>query len=539
MRKRLNSHPLRAAAVILMLAALLVRPSTLAGDDKPPRELGNVGKGEQLLKDGDRLADEEKYDEAVLKYKEAFEQLLPRMRRLPFKRDVKGNVTTRAQLKDMLVKMVDDEIPPEEMRGDELALKALGLIPPEMDLKKTMLAMLTEEIAGFYDPRTDSMHLITEAKAADPKQPKKKPGLLDRLLGGGAKAFDKDENKAVLAHEMTHALADQHFDLEAMQKAVKDDGDREVALMALVEGEAMLTMLGASAEDWDGKDTAAIPANRLALMMNMMGPMMTMSTGKAFREAPPILSESLIFPYLKGLVFCARLTNEGGWEALDRAYKHPPLSTEQVLHPEKYLGKRARGGKLEGIDTPTSLDLGVLEVGGAWKEVDRDTAGEMALGIMLRDSGRDARAAAAGWDGDTFVAFEQDDGKQLALVWATTWDSEKDAREFAAAYAAFQAKKFALEGKDNAARAGDFKEPLRREKDGKSLLVEVHGADVAVVEGFDAEMTGKLAKAALAAKKKEKTHTDGAGVGPKEHVDPGKQAEEGKKEAQEGGGDPR
>jgi hypothetical protein len=503
----MRSHPVAPLAVIvsLVLSTALFPPRALARDEAG-KQLGNVEKGEQLLGEGDRLADDGKYDQAVLKYKEAFEQLLPRMRRLPFKREVKGNVTTRAQLKGMLVKMVDDEIPPEEMRGDELALKALGLIPQEMDLKQTMLAMLTEEIAGFYDPRTEAMHLITEAAEKDPKKPARKPGLFDKLFGG-KEAFSKDENKAVLAHEMTHALADQHYDLEALQKAVEDDGDRELALTALIEGEAMLTMLGAAAEDWDGDTTASIPANRLSLMMNMMGPMISMSTGKAFREAPPILSESLIFPYLKGLVFCARLTNEGGWEALDRAYKNPPLSTEQVLHPEKYLGKRARGGKLEGIDTPTAIDLGRLEPGGGWKEVDRDTVGEMAMGVLFRDTARDARAAAAGWDGDTFAAFEQDGGKKLALVWASTWDTEKDAREFAAAYAKFQAKKFSLDGKADAAPADDFKAPLRREKDGTSLLIEVRGADVAVVEGFDAVTTDALLKAAFGAKKQEKIPT--------------------------------
>ena len=509
MRTRRAPFAIIALLACLGLTTAVVPLATLARDEAP-RQLGNVEKGERLLAEGDRLADEEKYDQAVLKYKEAFEQLLPRMRRLPFKRDVKGNVTTRAQLKDMLVKMVDDEIPPEEMRGDELALKALGLIPQEMDLKKTMLAMLTEEIAGFYDPRTDSMHLISEAGAAgkEPKKDRKKPGLFDRLLGGGNKGFNKEENKGVLAHEMTHALADQHYDLEAMQEAVKDDSDREIALMALVEGEAMLTMLGAAAEDWDGDSTARLPASRLSLMMNMMGPMMTMSTGKAFREAPPILSESLIFPYLKGLVFCARLTNEGGWEALDRAYKSPPLSTEQVLHPEKYIGKRPRQGTPEGLDAPTALDLGPLEVCQGWKEAGRDTVGEMAMGVMFRDTAKDPRAAAAGWDGDTFAAFEQDGGKKLALVWASTWDTEKDAREFAAAYAAFQAKKFAHEGKNNASPDDDFRVPLRREKDGKALLIEVRGADVAVVEGFDAAATEKLAKAAFGARKKEKTHAE-------------------------------
>src|SRR5205823_972720 len=167
---------------------------------------------------------------------------------------------------------------------------------------------------------------------------KKAPTFLERLLGKTS-GFDKDEHKMVIAHELTHALADQNFDLDALQAAAKGDDDRDLALSALIEGEATLTMLGAMMDDWDGAKVAKIPAADLDRTFSLMMYLMPVFGGPSLRTAPPILSESMIFPYVRGLVFCARLTNDGGWEALDAAYHNPPLSTEQILHPEKYRAR--------------------------------------------------------------------------------------------------------------------------------------------------------------------------------------------------------
>lgn len=499
---------------------------------------GDVPKGQQLLADGDTLADAGKYDQAVLKYMEAYEHLLPVMRKLPFKRDVDGHFTPRKELKGMIEKMVEEEIKPEDLRADEAAMKALGLVPKDLDLRTTMVQMMSEEVAGFYDSKKETMHLIHEE--LPPPRPKgKKMGLLGRIFGGGgAEPFSKDESKTVLAHELTHALADQHFDLDKLQEAAKGDGDRELALTALIEGEAMLTMMAAANGDWDGTAITQIPARQLALSMGLMTPFMAAASGPTFRQAPPVLTETMIFPYVRGVVFCAHLTNADGWPALDRAYANPPLSTEQVLHPEKYLA--AEGAK---ADAPTAVDLGELKPGGDWKELDRDVIGELVVGIMLRKHG--GRTAAAGWDGDSFAVFEGQGGK-LGLVWLSTWDTGQDAREFARGYAAFQGQKFDppkadVDGADAetgpAPAAGDgaadgaapdapAAEPpapagfpaegddvLRRGRDGAALHVEIRGSDVAVVEGFTPDVTDALVKAAFAAKKKEKTHEAAAKAG--------------------------
>src|SRR5262249_26214961 len=155
-----------------------------------------------------------------------------------------------------LIREIDEDQTPEEFRGQELAMKALGLIPRDMNYKEVYIKAYIEEIAGFYDPKTRTMHLIKEPEV--PPEKRKKPGLLERLLGK-TDGFDKEQNKSVIAHELTHALADQHYDLYAMQKAIKADDDRTLALQALIEGEAMLTMMGAQMGDWEGKMTRRLP----------------------------------------------------------------------------------------------------------------------------------------------------------------------------------------------------------------------------------------------------------------------------------------
>ena len=258
----------------------------------------------------------------------------------------------------------------------------------------------------------------------------------------------------MIAHELTHALADQHYDLDAMQEAIKKDDDRSLALDALIEGEATLAMFGVGMDDWKGEDIVRLPAERMEFTFNLLAPFMpVMGAGKTLRDAPPIISESMIFPYFKGMVFCAKLANQGGWAAIDDVYRNPPLSTEQILHPEKYRAKP---------DFPMTIDLGTLKPGEGWKEVGRNVLGEMQMAIMLRKHG--GKAAAAGWDGDRYAVFEGPKNK-LGLVWLSTWDSEDDAREFAHGYVAYQTAKVG-----NLGLAGEAHPRLRLAQPGRQAV---------------------------------------------------------------------
>jgi hypothetical protein len=440
--------------------------------------------GLKLLKEGDSLADEGKTTDAEITYQKAFQQILPGMRGIPFKHEVKRDVTAREDLRGVLVKEIEEELSPGEFHANEVGMKALGLLPRSLELKETMVRILTEEIAAFYDTKTKTMHLIKEPEA----KAKKPLTFLEKLMGrtGG---FDKDEQKMVLAHELTHALADQNFNLDDMRKFVKGDDDRDLALSALIEGEATLTMFGAQMGDWDGSKIAQTPAENWSAAMNLMSLFMPALGGPSLKKAPAILSESLTFPYFRGMVFCAYLTNHGGWDSLNEAYREPPLSTEQILHPEKYRVKP---------DPPTAIDLGSLDAPAGWKEVGRNVLGEMQLAVLLR--GQSGKRAAAGWDGDTFAAFEGPEDR-LGLVWLSTWDSDQEAREFLESYLKFQTAKLGADIPDPEV----VPDSSRRPNQGAVYAIERRGSDVAVVEGFPTEPTEKLLEAAFGAKKTEKT----------------------------------
>ncbi|MGC8641771.1 MAG: hypothetical protein ACP5XB_18035 [Isosphaeraceae bacterium] len=438
--------------------------------------------GTKLLNEGDKLADEGKPAEAVIRYKKAFEKILPCLRHIPFKHEVKRDITKREAMKEMLLKEFDEDMTPEEFRLSELAMKAFGLVPRNLDLKPLLIQVYSEEIAAFYDPKTKTMHLIEEPEA----KRKAQPTFLERLFGKQA-GFDKDENKTVIAHELTHALSDQHYDLDKLQKAAKHDDDRSLAVSALIEGEATLTMMGVSMDDWDGSKITKMPAADLDRGLSFITPFLSfLGGGKTLRSAPSIITETMTFPYLRGMVFCVKLTNDGGWKAIDEAYKNPPVSTEQILHPDKY---RTRP------DLPTMIDLGELKPGAPWKEVGRNVLGELQTRVML---GRQGARAAAGWDGDRYAVFEGSEDK-LGLVWLSTWDSEDDAREFAQAYARYQTRRM---GK-NGFQPEKIPDSLWRCADNVCRVVERRGADVAVIEGFPPTVTASLLEKAFHARKTE------------------------------------
>ena len=462
----------------LALTGLLSCPSLLPSQEPE----ASLKVGTRLLLEGDKLADQGKPSEAVIRYKTAFEHILPSLRQIPFKHEVKRDVTRREQLKTLLLKEFDEDQTPEEFRASEMAMKAFGLIPRSIDLKPLLVQVYSEEIAAFYDPKTKTMHLIEEPEA----KTKEQPTLLERILGKKS-GFDKDENKTVIAHELTHALADQHYDLDKLHHDAHENDDRSLAISALIEGEATLAMMGAGMEDWNGSKIITFPAADLDRSLSMVSPFLSfIGGGKTLRTAPAIITQTMIFPYFRGMVFCAALANDGGWKAVDEAYRNPPVSTEQVIHPEKYRAK---------LDLPMQIDLGELKPSAPWKELGRNVMGELQISVML---GRQGSKAAAGWDGDKYAVFEGSGGK-LGLVWLSTWDSSDEAREFTEAYVRYQTKRM---GKDGF-QPEQIPDSLWRCQNDVCQVVDRRGADVVVIEGFAPEDTTKLLESALHAHKTE------------------------------------
>ncbi len=409
------------AVLVACLAVLLAAPTAPRLWATPPLQLTR-GDILSLLAEGDSLAEQKQYQEAVARYGQAYQNIVSQIRGQAFSELVVPSIKTRSELAVDIAQRIDDELSPEELRRTEVAYLALGLIPGQFQMRETLKSMLGEEVGGYYDPESKQMVLVREDD-----EPERKPGLFQRLFGS-RQAFNPDEQKTTLAHELTHALQDQLYDLERMQESVSDDDDMELAFTALVEGDATLMMMVES--NWlteDVDEALRIDPAAMRLMVSMMSAVMPMASGPAFRSAPPIVRETLTFPYLEGLTFAIRLTGwGGGFRTIHEAYYDPPLSTEQILHPEKYMGPDR--------DDPVAIVLPDVEslLGDGWEHVTGNCLGELQLRVLLgRVPG--GRAAAAGWGGDRYEVYLSEEG-QPALIWYTVWDSELDAEEFLAAY---------------------------------------------------------------------------------------------------------
>lgn len=332
-----------------------------------------------------------------------------RLRKLSIESDIREDYLTRDQLRSRLVRNLNKDYPAEEARTDERVLKAFGLIPENTDLRKLLLDVYTEQIAGFYDTDTNQMYVISTGKKLN-------------ALG-----------EITYAHEVTHALQDQHFDLDRLTKRFEDkNDDGSLAVTSLVEGDATLlqSQYLISKPELIGKLGQALRDEQLSTQQ--------------LDNAPPLISETLTFPYEAGQNFVTTLYQQGSWRAVDSAYSDPPTSTEQILHPDKYTDR----------DEPTEVRLPDLSstLGSGWKKVEENLWGEFQTRIMLEGKGQpaaQARTAAEGWDGDEFALYTK--GSDEVVAWQTVWDSEKDAGEFAAALRAYDEARFKASYSDRGA----------------------------------------------------------------------------------------
>jgi hypothetical protein len=453
----MESILMRLTNCLVVAAALLIPSMHVAADgpDKAPQP--SEAEAEKLLVDGDRLADQSDYNGALERYTEAYHTIVSGIRGQRFSARVLPSLLTRQELGQEMLKMVEDEFTPEELALMDATFKVFGLVPPEVKSAELLTRLLTEEVAGFYDPKKKRMVLIRENGAA------KEPGFFERLLGAKA-SFDKAEQKTTLAHEMTHALQDQLYDLQALQKRVEKDDDQSLALAALVEGDATLVMY---AEMDEGSDITQTDPEIIRSTLSLMTWLLPVAGGPTMRKAPAIFRDSLIFPYFQGLVFCLSIAGKDGWEGVHAAYADPPASTEQILHPEKYNRPER--------DEPQAVTLPPLDgaVGKRWQHVGGNCLGEFQTRVMLKQV-KSGGEAAAGWDGDRYEVFRRTGG-ELAIVFVSVWDSQQDAEQFAKAYAEYRQAVPAPHGK-----GADH--------------IAAHGDQVWVIEGFSKRETGKIAQ---------------------------------------------
>jgi len=314
-----------------------------------------------------------------------------KIRQVAIPPEFRKGVRSKEEIRSYIVKRVAEEFPRKEIEAEERLLKKLRLIPSDLDYYPFMLDLLTEQIAGFYDPEDDTLYI--------------------------ADWIPPELQKPVLAHEIAHALQDRIFDLETVLSPVEGNDDETLARSALIEGEGLLVMLAYNLEPFGRKLT---DLNDIAAMNRAQLPLMEQEY-PTFARAPNYLKETLLFPYSYGADFLMSFLRNHPWKEVDGLYRAFPISTEQVLHPEKYFDT-------PDLPTPVEFPEGVPESN---RVVFQNTLGEFSLSLVLQTYlGREqSEAAAAGWDGDRVRLTEDASGAEtLELV--TVWDTRADAEEF-------------------------------------------------------------------------------------------------------------
>lgn len=363
--------------------------------------------------------------------------------------EIKSGAKSRDAIRDMVLRNFDEDYTPGEMDAEFKALVAFGLVPRTFDYRGNMVSLLTEQIAGFYDPRRKELFL--------------------------ADWNPLDSQKPVMVHELTHALQDQHFDLKRFEKWPKGDSDRELAIHALIEGDATAVMMEYLLKQM-GSGITRLPQSALDKLSSQMNGGSGM---KEFDNAPRCIRESLVFPYLAGLKFVAEILRNDGWKGVSAAYKTLPQSTEQILHYGKFLKQ----------EMPVKVSIADLlpQLGKNWKLLEKNISGEYFYYLALSEfiDKETARVAAEGWGGDQAAVYENPANGDIVLSHVSVWDSEADAREFFAAYAARTGAMYkSAEVKETGPDARTYS------YDGKLIYLERRGSEVIVLEGI--RSAGKL-----------------------------------------------
>ena len=353
------------------------------------------------------------------------------LRGAKFKKPVPVKVIDDATARRYFETRLGKLLPKERLAAEASTYALLGLLPPGTDLDKIVFDLLEEQAGGYYDPETETFFVLSDMPAA---------------IG-----------PILVAHELTHALDDQTYQIDKMLAGVLGDGDRENALSCVIEGSGTVVMTAFMLRE--------LSEGRLEY--DALLEMQKTEAGRAekLKAAPPVLQRSLLGPYVLGASFLVRgslagLLGKVPAADLDRAFQRPPASTEQVLHPEKYWGPGP-------ADLPLPVPLPDLSstLGGGWERLGQGVLGEMIVALLtgstaIDPSSLDAAMAAqwtndgaSGWGGDRWALYGR--GPQRVLVLGTIWDSERDATEFAAALKLPAAAKIERRGAVVALVAGD------------------------------------------------------------------------------------
>ena len=311
---------------------------------------------------------------------------------------IKKGIKTKDELEVLLRQKINEKQPIEKIEGESRLLVKWGLWLPDVSYLDFMIDLLTEQIAGFYDDDTQELYIMVG---------------LERSL-----------QEPVIVHEIFHAIQDQHFGIKLLQegpdKEIEENADILMARAALIEGDAMAVMLDYS---MGGGSFSEIPFFE-SLMRSTLQATVAGEGSQLFDKAPGFIKETMLFPYLQGILFLFYVKQKGGWEAVNALYHNPPSSTEQLLHPTRY----------DAGDWPVIIQFEIPPSWNVVQTVFNETIGEFSLYLLFKehlkekvDDG-DFWKWTMGWGGDRTKGFIWPDDL-MSIVMLSSWDTVEDATQ--------------------------------------------------------------------------------------------------------------
>jgi hypothetical protein len=322
---------------------------------------------------------------------------------LPILSPLKKSLRSREEIRAYLLQKMKEDKDADKRYADQKTMEKFGLLPKDYPLEQTLVKVLTEQIAGLYDPDSKEFFIANWNSDADVRM--------------------------VMSHELTHALHDQHFHIDKWTDAAKPNDDAELARDAVVEGSALAAML-----DYILRGKGSIRD------LGELDPSMLMGdvdSSPELAKAPKVLQDELLFPYLAGTTFTQRvLKSSNGWPDFHKVYENPPASTQQIMHPDLYL----QGVVPPKIALPDTAGL----ISTDWKKLDENNMGEFGvLEILKQFLGKDrSTSVAAAWSADRYAIFENQKNKRTLLIFRVRLGSDADAARFFGAYSELLESKY-------------------------------------------------------------------------------------------------
>ena len=319
------------------------------------------------------------------------------------KTPLKRSIRSREEIRAYVLREMDDEKDAKERYASKRSAEAFGLIPKGFDLDGFMVDLLTEQIAGLYDPKGHEFYI--------------------------ADWIAPEDQRIVMSHELTHALQDQHFQIDTWVKAARPNDDAEMARESVLEGSAMAGMLEYMLRD-KGLKLSELPDIDPSIFVG------DLTETPMLKKAPPFIKDSLMFPYFSGLNFSLAVLKTDGWKGFAGVFARPPASTQQIMHPELYRSGQSLA--------PVTINLPEGIPGSGWGLLEENTMGEFGWKEVLKqflDADRAGKLAAS-WDGDVYATYESKDAKRLLLFVRVRLDSKESAARFFGQYSEALEKKY-------------------------------------------------------------------------------------------------